>query len=307
MPSFELILIIGISAYVAFEFYVFSYFRSESFGKLKNNISRHVKSCNELNHHIEELKSAYVNIRSYDYGKGVLRDTSQYNFKRSQWTSFVRNSRVHNCSSTVLSNARNQPIKYLCKYFDIKVTKSFLSDIEEVLNSFAAAEQGKALLFRERNEIILSIKNQVPKLIFFAKKERLGRNLGLEVVDLSDLYFPVYTFQYISPGGNSSADLKIKLDVKNLESLARYMWGTLSYRNTVKGQRALMTARLREEVKKRDFHTCQMCGLSINHEPNLLLEIDHIIPVSKGGITCLENLQTLCWKCNRSKGAKYYS
>ena len=33
-------------------------------------------------------------------------------------------------------------------------------------------------------------------------------------------------------------------------------------------------------------------------------EIDHIIPVSKGGLTTEDNLQTLCWRCNRSKGNK---
>ena len=37
---------------------------------------------------------------------------------------------------------------------------------------------------------------------------------------------------------------------------------------------------------------------------NLLLEVDHIIPIIKGGLTKEDNLQTLCWKCNRSKGAK---
>ena len=34
------------------------------------------------------------------------------------------------------------------------------------------------------------------------------------------------------------------------------------------------------------------------------VEIDHIIPVSRGGLTTESNLQTLCWRCNRSKGAK---
>ena len=39
-------------------------------------------------------------------------------------------------------------------------------------------------------------------------------------------------------------------------------------------------------------------------EPNLLLEVDHIVPVSKGGKTEADNLQTLCWRCNRSKSNK---
>lgn len=55
---------------------------------------------------------------------------------------------------------------------------------------------------------------------------------------------------------------------------------------------------------ERDKYTCKNCGISTNDEPNLLLEIDHIIPLSKNGITTENNLQTLCWKCNRKKGSK---
>lgn len=68
-----------------------------------------------------------------------------------------------------------------------------------------------------------------------------------------------------------------------------------------KEQRRLMTKKLRESIKKRDNYTCCNCRNSVYAEPNLLLEIDHIIPVSKGGCTEEKNLQTLCWKCNRSK------
>ena len=39
-------------------------------------------------------------------------------------------------------------------------------------------------------------------------------------------------------------------------------------------------------------------------ETNLLLEINHIIPVATGGETVEDNLQTLCWKCNRAKSDK---
>ena len=67
-----------------------------------------------------------------------------------------------------------------------------------------------------------------------------------------------------------------------------------------------MTARLLGWIKDRERHTCQnpLCGLSVAMEPNLLLEVDHILPVSKGGLSEPENLQTLCWRCNRTKGAK---
>lgn len=63
---------------------------------------------------------------------------------------------------------------------------------------------------------------------------------------------------------------------------------------------------LKNEIKQRDNYTCQIFGLSVKEEPNLLLEIDHIIPLSKNGITSEDNLQTLCWRCNRSKSNKIF-
>ena len=71
-----------------------------------------------------------------------------------------------------------------------------------------------------------------------------------------------------------------------------------------KEQRSLMTRKLRNFIKERDNFTCCNCQNSTRAEPNLLLEIDHIIPVAKGGCTTEENLQTLCWKCNREKSDK---
>ncbi|MCM1180947.1 MAG: HNH endonuclease [Clostridium sp.] len=62
-----------------------------------------------------------------------------------------------------------------------------------------------------------------------------------------------------------------------------------------------MTNDLREAIKKRDNYTCCLCGNSVYNEPNLLLEVDHIVPISKGGKTEAGNLQTLCWRCNRKK------
>lgn len=61
------------------------------------------------------------------------------------------------------------------------------------------------------------------------------------------------------------------------------------------------STRLRFEVLYRDKFTCRFCGASPTKDPSITLHIDHIIPWSKGGFTTLDNLQTLCSKCNLGK------
>jgi DNA-binding Lrp family transcriptional regulator len=64
-----------------------------------------------------------------------------------------------------------------------------------------------------------------------------------------------------------------------------------------------MTDSLRQKVLKRDYWTCQNCGAtpqdSWDDPPKL--EVDHIVPVSKGGMSHLDNLQVLCRECNLEK------
>src|SRR5215470_20174323 len=55
---------------------------------------------------------------------------------------------------------------------------------------------------------------------------------------------------------------------------------------------------MRSIVLVRDGGRCRKCRRSIN------LEMDHIVPVSKGGKTEEANLQTLCRRCNRAKSKK---
>jgi 5-methylcytosine-specific restriction enzyme A len=56
--------------------------------------------------------------------------------------------------------------------------------------------------------------------------------------------------------------------------------------------------RVRTIVLLRDGARCRKCRAALH------LEIDHIIPISKGGRTEESNLQTLCRRCNRRKWKK---
>ncbi|MBQ3166297.1 MAG: HNH endonuclease [Clostridia bacterium] len=59
--------------------------------------------------------------------------------------------------------------------------------------------------------------------------------------------------------------------------------------------------RLRFLVMKRDNFKCCVCGASPAKDSTVELHIDHKIPWAKGGETVIENLQTLCSKCNLGK------
>lgn len=58
---------------------------------------------------------------------------------------------------------------------------------------------------------------------------------------------------------------------------------------------------LRFDIFRRDGFTCQYCGWK---PPDVILEVDHIMPVSEGGGDEPENLVTSCFNCNRGKGTK---
>lgn len=65
-----------------------------------------------------------------------------------------------------------------------------------------------------------------------------------------------------------------------------------------------ISKRTRFEVFKRDKFTCQYCGAKA---PDVVLQVDHVHPKSKGGKDDLLNLVTSCRSCNSGKGARTLS
>lgn len=63
-------------------------------------------------------------------------------------------------------------------------------------------------------------------------------------------------------------------------------------------KRKSLSKKVRFEVFKRDSFRCQYCGCSA---PDVVLQVDHIKAVSKGGDNDLMNLVTACFDCNSGK------
>ncbi len=60
--------------------------------------------------------------------------------------------------------------------------------------------------------------------------------------------------------------------------------------------RATLPVRKRFFILKRDHYMCRLCKTA-----GVPLEVDHVVPVGRGGSDALDNLQTLCIPCNRGK------
>lgn len=68
-------------------------------------------------------------------------------------------------------------------------------------------------------------------------------------------------------------------------------------------EHAKVTRAMRYDVLRRDGFRCVKCGRG--REDGVKLHVDHIKPVSRGGKSVMDNLQTLCEDCNCGKGNKF--
>lgn len=69
-------------------------------------------------------------------------------------------------------------------------------------------------------------------------------------------------------------------------------------------KRKSLSKKTRFEVFKRDSFKCQYCGASA---PEVVLVVDHIEPISKGGLDEMVNYITACQPCNAGKGDRRLS
>lgn len=285
------------------------YFASEEFLRHKDEIASVVAEHNEIAEYVADLR----NSNSFQLGRSSsatqahlasFQNTSNHGYRRDRNVANYGASNVHNCSLQVVRNASADPLKYLIKYFDIRAEDAQVTKIENLGETIARLEGAIANLHERETSITDSF--DPPDFIVKHYNKEFMEQVGVNLSPIS-VPFPVYVFEYVSAGGNSSQKTTITLNTPTIDALIETLADRIRFKSSAAGQRALMTAKFREFIKSRDRYTCQKCAVSIDAEPHLLLEVDHILPVSRGGTSTKDNLQTLCWKCNRSKSNKIVS
>ncbi len=282
------------------------YFASDEFKAIREEIASVVQEHNEISGYVQEIREK----RQFTVGRSTTgrnahlaesRNTSSWGYQRDRHVAEYGSEFVHNAGLQVVRNAAADPIKYLMKYFDIPASEEKLGEVEELGESISRLENAVQNLKKREADIATTVSPPSYITRFFLKE--FQEKIGLSIPPL-EIPYPMYKFQYVSAGGNSSQETKIKLDSDVIDSLIETMSEKIKFKKSAAGQRSLMTAKFRDFIKTRDKFTCKYCSVSIAKEPNLLLEVDHIKPVSKGGLSVESNLQTLCWRCNRTKSNK---
>ncbi|MDH6238221.1 HNH endonuclease signature motif containing protein [Cryobacterium sp. CG_9.6] len=281
------------------------YFNSEQFQTLRAEIVSVVAEHNEVVNYVAEIRSQGsfglgVSSTGQNAHLATFENDSAWNTRRDR-NVIEYAPHVHNGSLQVVRNASLEPIKYLMKYFSIKANQEALADVQRVAEDISRLEE--AVTNVKSREAAITVRVNPPAFILARYDAEFWNQIGVELSPIAVPY-PEYKFQYTSAGGNTGQTSSIRLDTPTLEALAATLVEKIRWVKSAAGQRSLMTARLRGQIKERDRFACVQCYVSVAAEPHLLLEVDHIMPVSKGGLSTSENLQTLCWRCNRSKGSK---
>ena len=287
---------------IALNHRILDYYKSTDFAKIKETCEILMSSQREFNEYIADK----INSISSLFGTKVVRSETvnedEYNYIRPYKKSIT--PFTAEVSSTVFASAENNPLEYIIKnfYSNKKVYPEQIQKLHLLLEELETLREAKQIINNYKIDYQQYICN-VPEFVIKYDEAGFYSRLGFANIDESVLTVE-YKFAYTSGGGFAQRAFTVPMTEDTIIELIKSLESKLTSEAFVREQRAIMTKKLRDFIKNRDNFTCRTCGNSTHAEPNLLLEIDHIIPISKGGPTKEDNLQTLCWKCNRAKGDK---
>lgn len=281
---------------------ILTYYQSESFLKIKETCEVLMSSQREFNEYITEKVQSISQL----FGTRVVRNETinddEYNYIRPYKKTIT--PFTAEVSAAVFASAENSPLEYVVKYFypNKKMYPEQIQKLYLLVQELETLKEAKQIIENHKVEYQQYL-GDVPAFVMEYDEAGFYSRLGFANIDESVLTVE-YKFSYTSGGGMAQRSFTVPMTEETIVELIKALESKLTAIAFAKEQRSLMTKKLRDFIKERDHFTCCNCQNSIYVEPNLLLEIDHIIPVTKGGCTVEENLQTLCWKCNRAKSDK---
>lgn len=281
---------------------ILDYYNSSDFAKIKDTCSALMESQKEFNEYIDEKAQSLSSLVGARITRNETIIDDEYNYIRPYKKSIT--PFTAEVSAQVFASAENNPLDYVVKYFypNKDLYPEQIQKLQFLVEELETLKDAKEIIDNYKKEYQQYIIG-VPSYVLENDEDGFYSKLGF--ANISENVLTVeYKFSYTSNGGMAQRNFTVPMTEETIVELVNILQSKLTMSAFAKEQRSMMTSKLRQLIKERDNYTCKYCGNSTYTEPNLLLEIDHIIPVAKGGCTVENNLQTLCWKCNRSKSNK---
>lgn len=281
---------------------ILAYYESADFAKIKDTCDALMSGQREFNEYISEKVESISKLFGTKVVRNETKNNDEYDFIRPYKKTIT--PFTAEVSATVFASAENNPLEYVVKHFypNKELYPEQIQKLHMLVEELETLKEAKQIIENYKKDYQQYL-GDVPTYVMEEDEAGFYSRLGFANIDESVLTVE-YKFSYTSGGGMAQRSFTVPMTEETIVELIRMLESKLTAKAFAKEQRNLMTKKLRELIKNRDNFTCRNCGNSTNVEPNLLLEIDHIIPIAKGGYTVEENLQTLCWKCNRAKSDK---
>lgn len=205
--------------------------------------------------------------------------------------------------------------EYSNKSFDNQTFEEVLkynieNNIENLRDDIALIEENKRMYDKviiEINQTESLPQSQITELGFEEEEfKRIEKRLVLEIISMNmpRLTVDIQIYMQSKYGNvyrekhNSFSNKELLKFYEEWKEKPKYK----KYEVSANFERKELNRSLRFAVLKRDNYRCCICGRDV--KDGVKLEIDHIVPVSKGGKTVITNLQTLCQDCNHGKWSR---
>ena len=253
------------------------------------------------------IQQAYSSIKAKKYSEFVLRNSqalvnlkeinAKYNFQKVEEIAFQ-------------STYDNEDIYSDLTPSDILIY-NLANNKEPVIRAMKAANENKRLYAFYQNEV--SEKCELGKFgehSFIRRKSTLKAIKKEEKFELyarlkspKTIFSICVTLNLTTKDGWQKESNKEWFNANQIEKIIKrvtsksgdYYLDNDVWQSICRVERGKVTNKMRFAIYDRDGHRCRKCGSSYN------LEIDHIFPISKGGKSTPNNLQTLCQSCNKKK------
>ena len=278
------------------------YYSSQEFDRTKAACDALMSSQREFNEYIEEKVDSIAGL----FGTRIIRNETINEDEFAYIHPYKKSISPFSAevSASVFASAENKPLEYIVKSFypDKERYPEQIQKLQLLIEELETLKDAKKIIDNYKAQVQQYL-TEVPSYVLDNDSDGFYARLGFAIINENTLNVE-YKFAYTSGAGKAQRSFSVPMTEETIIELIKTLESRLTTEAFTKEQRSMMTAKLRQFIKERDSFTCQICGNSTYKEPNLLLEIDHIIPIAKGGYTEENNLQTLCWKCNRQKGSK---